>query len=263
MKKTDETGNRKPAARKMLIAFLVLALSGPLLVACSGKVKFFDDWRTADRSPTGLAPDPSRVREAVVQVYAARAFNWRGAFAVHTWIATKRAGADHYYVHHVLGWLRYDGMPVVLSEIDLPDRNWYGQPPEILRDLRGPEAETAIGDIERAIAEYPWAHEYRLWPGPNSNTFTAWVGRRVPALRLDLPPTAIGKDYTGVAILGPAPSGTGWQVSLFGLVGVTLAREEGLELQLLGVGIGLNPLDLELRLPGIGVVGAGSAAPTT
>lgn len=85
----------------------------------------------------------------------------------------------------------------------------------------------------------------------------------MPALRLDLPPTAIGKDYTGVAILGPAPSGTGWQVSLFGLVGVTLAREEGLELQLLGVGIGLNPLDLELRLPGIGVVGAGSAAPTT
>jgi len=242
--------------RKVLIAFLVLALSGPLLVACSGKVRFFDDWRAADRSPAGLAPDPRIVREAVVQVYAARAFDWRGAFAVHTWIATKRAGADHYQVHHVLGWLRYDGLPVVLSKIDLPDRNWYGQPPEILRELRGPKAAAAIDGIDRAVADYPWANQYRLWPGPNSNTFTAWVGRQVPALRLDLPPTAIGKDYLGGRILAPAPSGTGWQVSLFGLASITLAREEGLEFALLGVGFGLNPLDFEIRLPGIGILRA-------
>ena len=246
---------RTSTARKMLIAFLILAFAGPLLVACSGKVKFFNDWRTADRSSAGLAPDAKTVREAVVQVYAARAFDWRGAFAVHTWIATKRTGADHYTVHHVLGWLRFDGLPVVLSENDLPDRNWYGQSPQVLRELRGPAAETAIDGIERAVADYPWPGEYRLWPGPNSNTFTAWVGRRVPALRLDLPPTAIGKDYTGSRILSPAPSGTGWQISLLGLAGITLAREEGLELQFLGVAVGLNPLDLELRLPGLGLVG--------
>jgi hypothetical protein len=239
----------------------VVALSGPLLVACSGKVKFFDDWRTADRSPAGLAPDPARIRAAVVQVYAARAFNWRGAFAVHTWIATKRAGADHYVVHHVLGWLRWDGMPVVLSEIDLPDRNWYGQPPEVLRELRGAAAEAAIDQIVRAVADYPWAHDYVLWPGPNSNTFTAWIGRRVPALRLDLPPTAIGKDFTGRRLVDRAPSGTGWQVSLFGLAGATLARDEGLELHLLGIGFGLNPLQLEIRLPGIGTLAAGETSP--
>jgi hypothetical protein len=244
-----------PAYRKMLIAFLVLAFAGPLLIACSGKVRFFDDWRTADRSPTGLAPDPEQVREAVVQVYAARAFDWRGAFAVHTWIATKREGAMHYEVHHVLGWMRYDGLPVVVSETDLPDRHWYGQPPEVLRELRGAAAAEAIDRIAAAVARYPWANAYRLWPGPNSNTFTAWIGREVPGLRLDLPPTAIGKDYTGRRLLTPAPSGTGWQLSVFGLAGLTLAREEGLELHLLGIGFGLNPLDFELRLPGIGILG--------
>jgi len=247
----------------MLIAFLVLAFAGPLLVACSGKVKLFDDWRTADRSPAGIAPDPARVREAVVQVYAARAFEWRGIFAVHTWIATKRAEADHYYVHHVVGWRLHDTGSAVVSGPDLPDRSWYGQPPELLRELRGPAAETAIDGIETAVASYPWPDRYVVWPGPNSNTFTAWIGRQVPALRLDLPPTAIGKDYTGTELLSRAPSGTGWRLSLFGLAGVTLAREEGLEVQVLGIAFGLNPLDFELRLPGIGTLGPGGPAPAS
>ena len=47
------------------------------------------DWRFADRSSVGLAPLPSKTAEAVVQVYAARTYSWRGAFAVHSWIAVK------------------------------------------------------------------------------------------------------------------------------------------------------------------------------
>ena len=77
--------------KRMLGMVLFLAL-GPLLVVACGKVNISNDWRTADRSPLGIAPDPSTTREAVVQVYAARAFSWRGIFAVHTWIATKPAG---------------------------------------------------------------------------------------------------------------------------------------------------------------------------
>ena len=237
------------------ISTLVLLLGGPLLVACNGEVKFNEDWRTADRSPAGIAPDPARVKEAVVQVYSARAFNWRGVFAVHTWIATKSRDAEQYRVHHVVGWRRFDDLPVVESESDFPDRNWYGQPPAILADVRGPEAEALIGDIEAAVSSYPYAEQYRLWPGPNSNTFTGWIARKVPALRLDLPPTAIGKDYLGGGLFAPAPSGTGWQVSLYGLLGMTLARVEGLEINVLGVTFGLNPLKPHLRLPGIGIIG--------
>ena len=53
-------------------------------MVAGGKINLGQDWRTADRSPTGIAPDPDTTREAVVQVYAARALNWRGIFAVHT-----------------------------------------------------------------------------------------------------------------------------------------------------------------------------------
>jgi hypothetical protein len=54
-----------------------------------------------------------------------------------------------------------------------------------------------IKRIDKAAREYPYANEYTVWPGPNSNTFTAWIARAVPELGVDLPATAIGKDYLG------------------------------------------------------------------
>jgi hypothetical protein len=82
------------------------------------------------------------------------------------------------------------------------------------------------------------------------------LARAVPELRLDLPPTAIGKDYLGPAeFAAAAPSGTGFQLSLWGLLGLTLAREEGIEVNVAGLGFGVDPLGLALRLPGIGRVG--------
>jgi hypothetical protein len=74
-----------------------------------------------------------------------------------------------------------------------------------------------------------------------------------PELGLDLPTTAIGKDHIGpTTLLAPAPSGTGWQVWVFGLLGATLARAEGLELSLLGLSVGIDVDDRRLRLPGVG-----------
>ena len=99
-----------------LIALLVLVL-GPLLTVAVGGVNLGADWRTADRSSTGIAPDAASTPEAIVQIYAARAFNWRGAFGVHTWIATKERDAGGYLVHQVLvvfpgeGGFRYGDLP--------------------------------------------------------------------------------------------------------------------------------------------------------
>lgn len=39
---------------------------------------------------------PATHPEAVVQVYAGRPFGWRGAFAVHTWLAAKPKNTDRY-----------------------------------------------------------------------------------------------------------------------------------------------------------------------
>ena len=55
--------------------------------------------------------------------------------------------------------------------------------------------DTIVERVEKAVADYPYPSTYRTWPGPNSNTFTAWVGQRVPELNLKLPTSAIGKNY--------------------------------------------------------------------
>jgi hypothetical protein len=214
------------------------------------------DWRTASRESAGIAPDPATTKEAVVQVYAARAYSWRGFFGVHTWISVKPTNADQFSVYEVIGWRKYRGMSVVSVSNRPADGRWFGATPQLLADIRGQGVDEVIARIDAAANDYPYADQYRVWPGPNSNTFTAHVARAIPELKLDLPPTAIGKDYlTGNSLIAQAPSGTGYQFSLFGLFGVLAGAEEGLEINVLGLTFGLDPADLALKLPAIGRIG--------
>lgn len=62
-------------------------------------------WRGAPRHSAGIAPDPARFADtAIVQVYAAATYGWRGYFAVHPWIIYKRAGETAYTRYDVIGW---------------------------------------------------------------------------------------------------------------------------------------------------------------
>ncbi|MDT8441360.1 MAG: DUF3750 domain-containing protein [Desulfuromonadales bacterium] len=162
-----------------------------LLSACSSN----NDWRTASRESAGIAPDPATTGEAVLQVYGARAWGWRGWFAIHTWIAAKSTGETSYTVYDVVGWRANRGQPVMRISRDIPDRYWFGAEPRLLREHRGPDAERLIGAVDQAARNYPWKTDYRVFPGPNSNTFTAWIARQVPELELELPFTAIGRGY--------------------------------------------------------------------
>ena len=239
------------------LLFLVVALFlGPLAMSWSKQIDMTSDWREASRESAHIAPDPAVVKETVIQVYAARAYNWRGRFAIHGWIAVKPKGATHYRVYQVIGWRRFQQQPVVAIEQDVPDRYWYGNKPVLLNDLRGEKAEQLIAKIDAAARHYPHQRDYRLWPGPNSNTFMAYIGRHVPELRMNLPVTGIGKDYlVGYHVFAPAISGTGYQFSLFGLLGVTLARVEGLQFNLLGLAFGVSwDRGLKLHWPGIGTL---------
>ena len=232
----------------LLAALVVVAL---LLVSRSASV----DWRTASREPVGLAPDPAATPEAVVQVYGARAVRWRGYFGVHTWVAVKPAGARAYTVYELTGWrLRHADSAVVIHERPA-DGRWFGNEPELLADKRGPGVDALIERIDRAARNYPYAGEYSVWPGPNSNTFTAWIARAVPELEARLPPTAIGKDYLGNRLVASAPSGSGIQISLFGLLGMTASRVEGLEVNVLGLTFGIDPFLPAIKLPLIGRLG--------
>ncbi len=241
---------------KIVIGLFALVVTGPVLVAFSGEVDFKSHWRTASREPAGIAPHPADHPEAIVLVYAARAYNWRGLFAVHTWIATKGKNEKHYVVHDVVGFRGWRQQPVLGVYKDIPDRLWYGNRPSLVTKLIGEQAETAIEKINAANESYPYKQRYRMWPGPNSNTYTAYIGRQVPELAMTLPPTAIGKDYlVNGDKFGKTDSGDGFQFSLSGLLGIALSKNTGVEINLFGAVFGLDVFRPALKLPGIGRVG--------
>jgi hypothetical protein len=153
--------------------------------------------RALELKPVGVAvaPRADEHPEAVVQVYGADVWGVRGRFAIHTWIVTKPANADRYTRYQVIGWRLGRGMSVVSITNDRPDGDWFGSAPVLLFDRRGAEAERLVESIHRAALSYPFANEYVMWPGPNSNSFTAWIALEVPALGLELPAKALGKSW--------------------------------------------------------------------
>jgi hypothetical protein len=235
-----------------LIASLALlaALSG-----CSLLERARSNFWELERGPSGQAPDLAAMRAAVIQVYAARTVGWRGFFAVHTWISLKPRDAESYTRYEVIGWGVDRGAAAVRVNRSGADNYWFGARPELLVDLRGEAADPLIERVEAAVASYPYTTSYRTWPGPNSNTFTAWVGRSVPELRLKLPSTAIGKDFLPGSVAAATPSGTGVQLSLFGLTGLAVGWEEGIEVNLLTLNFGLEVKPPALKLPMIGRIG--------
>ncbi len=175
--------------RTLSVWLLVIPL-GLYLYANDG-----DDWRHASREPAGIAPPAAQTPQAVLQVYGAPAYGWRGWFAIHTWIAAKPSHADRYTVYEVIGWRQRRGLPVLRIAQDHPDRYWFGARPELLLDRQGEGVDALIRAVDQAARRYPWTARYKVWPGPNSNTFPAWIGQQVPALGLTLPATAVGKDW--------------------------------------------------------------------
>lgn len=213
-------------------------------------------WWELRRDSSEQAP-PAETDEAVIQVYAARAARWRGSFGVHTWIATKRRSENHYTRMEVIGYSVFWGHDAVRIRRGSPDSYWFGNRPYLLRDIRGEQkVEAMIDRLHDAANAYPYNHTYRVWPGPNSNTFTAFLARAVPELRLELPSTAIGKDYVQWnQVISKSPSATGALLSLKGYGGVLVGIEEGLELNVLGLTAGIDLYPPAIKLPGVGRIG--------
>jgi Protein of unknown function (DUF3750) len=214
------------------------------------------DWRAARRDSSGQAPDPVTTREPVIQVYAARTVGWRGALAVHSWIVVKSRDASAYTRYQVIGWGVDRGLPAVWVDRMGPDDYWFGSRPQLVADVRGDGVDGLIARVEATIGAYPYPASYRTWPGPNSNTFVAYIARAVPELRVDLPPTAIGKDFLpGGAMLARSPAGRGVQLSLLGVAGVRVGWDEGVEMNFLGLTFGVDLKEPALKVPAVGRLG--------
>lgn len=221
-----------------------------LSTACDG------DWRTASKASAGLAPQADQVKEDIFQIYAARAWSWRGYFAVHPWIAYKRATEDEYTTVAIIGWRAFRGQNAIVTKKDIPDRRWYGAMPEMLFQAHGEQATKIIEKVQTLIENYPYSHFYRAWPGPNSNTFVAHLMRNIDEIDAELPANAIGKDWLVDSYLFDAsPSGHGAQVSLYGVAGLTVGVEEGIEFNILGLNFGLDFWPPALKLPLVGRLG--------
>jgi hypothetical protein len=157
-------------------------------------------------------------------------------------------------------WNRYDvvgwGQPLRTNGW-APDGRWFGDTPRVLVDVRGPAAAALIPRVKAAIESYGYTHfgDYRIWPGPNSNTFTASVLRAIPELETTLPPNALGKDFRPRPYLGLTDSGTGIEASLWGLLGLKVGWIEGIELNFFGLVAGLDLRHPAVKLPGFGRLG--------
>jgi hypothetical protein len=241
------------SARKVLTAILALFIF-PLAVhaALYASKEHPASYRDADWSSVGMLPPASADGEARLLVFTGRTGRWKGIFSVHSWVVFKSENASRWSRYDVLGW----GNPV-RSNGWAPDGRWYGDVPRVLVDLRGPAAAAFIPKVKSAIESYSYNEfgDYRVWPGPNSNTFTAAVLRAVPELATTLPPNAVGKDFRGRPYLGPTDSGTGVEASLWGLLGLKVGWVEGIELNFLGLVAGLDLRHPALKLPGFGRLG--------
>ena len=251
-----------PHSRRKLIVLTILALF-LLPVAARAALYAYEggpsSWRDANWSSTGSLPSAKAYPEARVLVMTGRTGGWKGVVALHSWIVFKRENAPGWTRYDVVGW----GNPVRLNGW-APDGRWYGNQPTVLVDLQGAEAAAVIPKVEAAVRNYQFANsgDYRIWPGPNSNTFVATVLRAVPELGVTMPPNAIGRDFRPAPYAGLSDSGTGIEASLWGLIGVKLGWVEGVEVNVLGLVAGLDLRHPAVKLPGFGRIGFDGAVTT-
>ena len=77
--------------------------------------------------------------------------------------------------------------------------------------------------------------------------------RKIKELNVELPPHAIGKDYLGTtSFFEESPSNTGYQFSAWGLLSLTMGKEEGVEVGIFGLNFGIDFNDFGLKLPFVG-----------
>ncbi len=248
--------------RRTIIMLTIFALFLAPILARAALYAVGNDprsWRDADWSSTGILPKATDATPARVIMFTATTGAWKGVFAVHSWIVLKPKDAPGWTRYDVVGW----GNPVRLDNWP-PDGRWFGNTPVAIADVSGADAEKLIPRIEAAVQAYRFNHagDYRIWPGPNSNSFTAAVLRAVPELGVALPPNAVGRDFRDGFYAGRTDSGTGAELNLWGLADIKIGWVEGIEVNLLGLVAGLDLRHPGLKLPGFGRIGVESPVAT-
>ncbi|URK88282.1 DUF3750 domain-containing protein [Rhizobium sp. RCAM05350] len=211
-------------------------------------------WREADWSSAHILPKPSDDQDAAIYIFSATTGGMKGAVASHSWIVTKGQGDMTYNRYDKVGWgslIRRNGYPA--------DARWYSNTPNLVVSVKGDEAAELIPKIEQAIQSYPYSKpgSYRIWPGPNSNTFVAHVLRSVPELGAVLPSDAVGRDYLPEGKLFSVDAdGMDMHATLYGLFGISAGIRSGLEVHFMGLVAGFDVMRPAVKIPALGRFGA-------
>lgn len=135
--------------------------------------------------------DPS----CVVQLRYASLPRGLGIVADHYWFVVTDEGSGECHRWEVWQTPDAGGKSVGHVHCDLkePDANVGGGPTRIAAVWHGAEAR-ALRAVLEGSGDYPNCHRYHYWPGPNSNTFAAWVLRKA-GIDYALPWRAIGATF--------------------------------------------------------------------
>ena len=240
--------------RRLFLAFAIIYL---LPALASAGLWYFKErpqsWRDADWSSAGILPDAASSKEAAIYIFSATTGGMKGAVASHAWIVTKDEGAPSYTRYEKVGW----GKPIRKNAYRA-DGRWYSNEPQMVVAIKGEAAKRLIPKVEQATAAYPYSSPgaYRLWPGPNSNTFVAHVLRSVPELGVVLPPDAVGRDYLpGGQLFQIDADGLDLHATLYGLAGISAGWRSGLELHFMGLVAGFDIARPGIKIPALGRFG--------
>lgn len=231
-----------------VVFLLPTLLSAALWVAADRPV----NWREADWSSSGLLAEADASDDPAIYVFSAKTGGLKGAVASHAWIVLKTRGGSYERFDKV-GW----GMPIRQNHRPA-DAFWYSNRPRIVSAVHGEAAERLMPKVREAIAGYPFAMAggYRIYPGPNSNTFVAHVLRTVPELGAVLPPDAVGRDYpTDGSVLRIDEDGRDVHLSYKGLIGMAAGARSGFEVHLFGLVAGIDVVKPGIKLPALGTIG--------
>lgn len=182
---------------------------------------------------------------------------WVTRFAEHLWVDVRVAGQWHrveWNGHLEEVWVEPFEAGHALQdqrwEMGVAVHSWY----------RGAVARQLGRTILKRARDFPWAGEYRIWPGPNSNSFVDWLSQEVPGFATQLPPNALGKDYTPWFSAGISRSRSGVHLDTL-LFGTQLGLKEGVEAHVLGFTLGVGLWPPQLKLPFLPAIPAGWFAP--
>lgn len=170
---------------------------------------------------------------------------WVSRSAEHTWFDYK---TDQ-------GWTRieviskHSGVAVhsILSSNGYSNERWTRNV-HVVAHYRGQKARAFAEQLHEIAPEYPFEDSYQAWPGPNSNTFVEWCCAEIDGLHAELYPNAVGKDHTKWIDVGLSNTGTGVELHTY-LLALQLGLNEGVEVSLLGLTLGVALWPPRLKLP--------------